>query len=133
MELTLADEEPIFTTDGVVHPALANEEMEAEAAVDMGCNNCDKTPCEWLEYGVIAASFCDKFDVSTALENGYVVDQSTGAKVPNQKIGFSFYEKFGHLGRGNRIKIPDCVKQWVKQMFLGLDGNYTNLCGEAEI
>ncbi len=59
-----------------------------------------------MEHGVIAVdSFEEKFDISTALENGYVLDISTGAKVPKNKIRFSFYkmftyEKFGHLGRG---------------------------------
>ncbi len=101
-----SDDEPITTIAAVVHPALAAEDMEAEAAADVCCCICGKTPCEWLEYGVIAVdSFEEEFDVSTALENAYVLDKSTGAKVPNNKIRFSFYkmfmyEKFGHLGRG---------------------------------
>jgi hypothetical protein len=48
-----------------------------------------------LEYGVAALdSFEEKFDVSITLENGYVVDKSSGAKVPNNKIRFLFYEMF---------------------------------------
>ncbi len=90
-----SDDEPITTTAAVVHPALAAEYMEAEAAADVCCYICGKTPCEWLEYGVIPVdSFEEKFDVSTALENGYVVDKSTGAKVSNNKIRFSFYKIF---------------------------------------
>jgi hypothetical protein len=135
-----SDDEPIGgTAAAVLHPAVAAEEEEAEAAADVCCYVCGKIPCEWLEYGVIAMdSFEEKFDISTALENGYVVDKSSGAKVPNNKIRFSFYkmftyEKFGHLGRGNRIKIPDCVEQQVKAMFPDLDGNYTNFSAEVEV
>ncbi len=92
-----------------------------------------------MEYGVAALDFFEeKFDVSIALENGYVVDKSSGAKVPNNKIRFLFYEmftyeKFGHIGRGNRIKKPDCIDQQVKQKFPDLDGNYTNYSAEVEV
>jgi hypothetical protein len=134
-----SDEEPTGSTAAVIHPAVAAKKEEAEAAADVCCYVSGKTPCEWLEYGVIALdSFEEKFDISTAFENGYVVDKSSGAKVPNNKIRFLFYkkftyEKFGHLGRGNRIKIPDCIEQQVKFMFPDLDGNYTNLSAEEQV
>ncbi len=40
------DEDPICTTDARVHPALAAEEMEAEAAAEVCYYVCCKTPCE---------------------------------------------------------------------------------------
>jgi len=36
------------------------------------------------------------------------------------------YETFGCLGKGNRMKIPECVESKIKQNFPDLNGNYTN-------
>jgi hypothetical protein len=51
--------------------------------------------------------------------------------VPKQNVRFSCYhlftyEKYGHLGRGNRMKLPDCVEAVIKETFPDLDGMYTN-------
>ena len=89
---------------------MAVEQLEAENAEDICCYTCGKTPCEWLEFGTPALDAIEhKFNVETAIEQGYVVEVETGKRVPNNRIRFSFYqmftyEKFGHLGRGNRIK-----------------------------
>jgi hypothetical protein len=36
------------------------------------------------------------------------------------------FEKYGCLGKGNWLKIPDCLKGKVKEMFPELDGNHVN-------
>jgi hypothetical protein len=36
------------------------------------------------------------------------------------------YEKFGHVGKGNRIKLPLCVEGKIKEMIPNVDGNYAN-------
>jgi len=36
------------------------------------------------------------------------------------------YEKYGCLGKGNRLKIPDYVEGKIKELFPELDGNYVN-------
>jgi hypothetical protein len=67
-----------------------------------------------------------------------VMEKSTRAKAPNNKIRFSFYrmftyKKFVHFGRGNQIKIPDRLEQQVKHMSPNLDGNYTYFSRETEL
>ena len=119
--------------------AMAAEQLEAENAEDICCYTYGKTPCEWLEFGTPALDAIEhKFNVETAIEQGYMVEVETGKRVPNNRIRFSFYqmftyEKFGHLGRGNRIKIPSCVEDVIKEKFPDLDGNYTNFIGDSEV
>jgi hypothetical protein len=36
------------------------------------------------------------------------------------------FEKYGCLGKGNWLKIPDCVESKVKEVFPELAGNYVN-------
>ncbi len=72
----------------------------------------------------------ERWDCSTACKAGYVLECSNGDKVLNKTVRFTFYklityEKFGHLGRGNRVKIPDCVENKVKALFPELDSSYT--------
>jgi hypothetical protein len=132
-------EPPQITT---THPALLSEEAEAidaEEEEDRCCYVCGKSPCEWLEFGLATLkSMEDRWDFSTAVENGYVLERSSGEHVPNNTVRFTFYkfftyEKFGHLGRGNRVKIPNCVEGNVKAKFPDLDGNYTNFIGGEEV
>jgi len=99
---------------------------------DRCCLTCGKTPCEWLDYGVLTlGALTAKFNCSTAIEHGYVVELATQKQVPNNKVRFAMYrmctyEKYGFLGKGNRIKFPSCVEGKVKEIFPDLDGNYTN-------
>ena len=46
-------------------------------------------------------------------------------KIDHPLINFT-YEKFGHLGKGMRIKIPACVEKQIRDLFPSLDGEYTN-------
>jgi hypothetical protein len=92
-----------------------------------------------LEFGQAALlSIEEKWDFSTAVKNGYVMEHSTGEHVPNNTVHFTFYQlftytKFGHLGRGDRVKIPNCVEGKVKARFPELEGNYTNFIGGEEV
>ncbi len=79
-----------------------------------------------------------RFDCSTAKLHGYVVEMGSANHVSNNKIRFSMYrmftyEKFGCLGKGNRIKIPDCVESKIKELFPELDGAYTNFEAENDV
>jgi hypothetical protein len=40
------------------------------------------------------------------------------------------YEKFGQLGQGNKIKIPNCVEDNVKEHFPDVDSEYTGFSVE---
>ncbi len=72
-----------------------------------------------------------RFNVDTVVEEGYVTDTRSGEQVSNNRIRFTCYkiftyEKFGHLGKGNQMKIPDCAESSIKALFPNIDGNYTN-------
>jgi hypothetical protein len=118
--------------------ALRQEELEAGENEDVCCYACGKTPCEWLEYGVDALDTIERrFNCATAQSEGYVVEIASDNKVRNKTIRFSLYrmftyEKYGCLGKGNRMKIPDCVEGKVKELFPELDGNYVNFMPEND-
>ena len=123
-------------TEGITTPsgqaAVEAEVMEAMMEADECCYICGKSPCEWIEFGLPAISeLKNRFCIDTAKSHGYIVDISNGEHVPNKNVRFSCYrlftyEKYGHLGHGNRMKLPDCVEAVIKETFPDLDGMYTN-------
>ncbi len=55
------------------------------------------------------------FNVKIAIGKGFEAEVETGQQNPNNRIWFSvyrmfMYEKFGHIGHGNKIKIPSCLR-----------------------
>jgi hypothetical protein len=109
----------------------ATEELPVETEDERCCYLCGKTPCEWIEYGIPAIEDLKRhFNMDTAISEGYVVETQSGNQFQNDKIQFTCYrlftyEKFGHLGKGNRVKVPVCVESKIKLLFPSLDGNYT--------
>ena len=95
-------------------------------------------PCEWIEYGIPAIEDLKRhFNMDTAISEGYVVEMQSGNQFQNDKIRFTCYrlftyEKFGHLGKGNRVKLPVCVESKIKTLFPSLDGNYTTFQANPE-
>ncbi len=66
------------------------------------------------------------------VDNGYVKKKSTGGEVPNNMIRFAFYklvvaEKYGHLGRGNRIRCKPCIDEKSESSFLTRMGTILGL------
>jgi hypothetical protein len=131
-------------TEGITSPssqaAVEAEVMEAMMEADECCYTCGKSPCEWIEFGLPAISeLKNRFCIDTAKSHGYVVDISNEEHMPNKNVRFSCnrlftYEKYGHLGCGNRMKLPDCVKAVIKETFPELDGMYTNFqAGDSAI
>ena len=52
-----------------------------------------------------------------------------GNMVPNSTVRKGAYKlftymKFGHLGKGTRIPVPDCVTQKIREKYPEPDGNY---------
>jgi len=95
------------------------------------CYMCGKVPCKWIEYGLpVVEEIKTRYILDTAVSKGYVIEHNTGQKVNNEKLRFTSYtmftyEKFGHVGKGHRIKLPLCVEGKIKEMFPNIDGNYT--------
>jgi hypothetical protein len=74
---------------------MAVEELEAKDAKDICCYTCVKAPGEWLEFGAPALHANEqKFNVETAVEQGYMVEVKTGKKFPNNRIRCYFYKMF---------------------------------------
>jgi hypothetical protein len=112
-----------------VQPPLQSVDMPED---EVCCYTCAKTPCEWIEYGIpMLQQVQEKFNTETAKSAGHCIAKSNGDEVPNNKVRFMcyryfIYEKYGHLGKGNRMKLPDCVEKKIKEEFPSLDGTYTN-------
>jgi hypothetical protein len=104
---------------------------------DICSYTCGKPPCEWLGYGVaVLDAINEQFDVMPATTSVFVVEKGSGNEVSNNKIRFSLYqmftyEKFGFLGKENRMKIPNCMETKAKELFPALNGNYTNFRAES--
>lgn len=61
----------------------------------MCCYVYDKTPCEGLEYGVdMLDAMQNRFDLSTAESEGYVIETGNGNEVSNNRIRFTMYQMF---------------------------------------
>ena len=99
---------------------------------DVVCPICSSMPCEWLEYGRQALDESkQRYNID---ENGSHVEKN-GALVPNSTIRRATYrlftyKKYGHLGRGLRIPIPQCVLDKVREAFPEADGVYHGLFEE---
>lgn len=93
---------------------------------DTLCAICSSVPCEWLEFGKPSLEhFLNRYTVS---DEGERVDDD-GIPVPNTKIRKAVfkmftYNKYGHLGQGNRIPIPQCVMDKVREAFPESDCSY---------
>ena len=135
--LAMAEESAIRNIADI--PGYNGPMTESLANNDECCYICGKTPCKWLEYGVdVLNAVRNCFDVSTAETAGYVVEQGSGNEVSNNRMRFPMYlmftfEKFCCLGKGNQMKLPDCVESAIKRTFLNSDGNYTNFNPNNEV
>ena len=92
---------------------IEEEKMEESEVV---CLRCGSTPCEWITYG------------KDIIEGGQEM-YSEGDNVENNKKRKAMYHlftylKYGHLGKGNRIPIPICVVEKIRETFPSPDGNY---------
>jgi len=105
---------------------------------DRCCYMCGQSPCEWDTIGaLVLQNVQSEYDVQSAPEHGYVLRKSTGEKVTNNKIRFISYklfiaEKYGHLGRGNRIRCKPCVEDKIRQLFPDMENNYTGFTAGEE-
>ena len=62
-------------------------------------------------------------------EDGERIDGDTLDKVDNKKIRFALYraftyQRYGFLGKGNRIQLGSCVENKIKELFPSEDNAY---------
>jgi hypothetical protein len=84
------------------------------------CGVCEGTPCQWDDFGDNLLEQANEMFEQTASvgDDGstviVLVNKSTGEIVNNaseyQLYSMFTYLKYGHLGRGNRICLPECVE-----------------------
>ena len=90
------------------------------------CVNCGSTPCDWIEYHT---------ELQEYIQSKYCID-ANGVKIGNngdaiqnnnlQKLLYKRYTylRYGHLGQGVRIQLPNFVTFEIKRMFPSEMGNY---------
>jgi hypothetical protein len=88
------------------------EKMEESEAV---CLRCGSTPCEWITYrkGIIEGGQ-EMYSEEENVEN---------YKKRKAMYRLFTYQKYGHLGKGNRIPIPIYVIEKIRQMCSSPDEN----------
>ena len=95
------------------------EEDESESIM---CAVCGGTPCDWIVWGD---------EILSEVQLMYEEDPQKGqGEVENRCIRKSayryyIYAKHGFLGKGNRIRIPTCVLDRIREKWPEADGNYT--------
>ena len=85
------------------------------------CLICGGTPCEWLEFG---SEIDEQAKVLAGLEGTddhfLIVDDDGVTMSPSDHRKALYkaftYIKYGHLGRGNRMAIPEFVKIRIKDL-----------------
>ena len=88
--------------------------VTSDAASTMACRQCNNDPCsltisrQMLD-GV--ASTCER-DMQPSASRHYLY-----CAFPRSE--------YGYLGAGNRIIIPECVRDYIRSLFPDRDGNYT--------
>jgi hypothetical protein len=103
---------PVTNTDAVI------EEEQV-------CWLCGGTPCDWLEYSVkLLEEINNKFPTDV---DGNRIDASSHEIASMKQIRYALYRAFtyaqyGHLGKGNRIKLGKCVEEKIKELFPNPDG-----------
>jgi len=83
-------------------------------------------PCEWNEFGKEALEKADMM-YNTNKEGKKVDDDGvlvTNARMRKALYRLFIYMKFGHLGRGNRIPIPQCVGDNFREAYPEPEGVY---------
>ena len=104
-----------------------SEDIEEDESV---CAICGGTPCEWEEFGpelIRRASLMARRSGSE--EGGEDLVDSSGRPITYTKMRCFLYRtftymKFGHLGRGNRIPLPNCVLREIKKLYPDPEGYY---------
>ena len=87
------------------------------------CWKCGMNPCEWIQYGQ------EVLDMNMMIYEQKHNDEMTamcideeGKTISNAVVRKSMYRsftylKFGHLGKGNRVKVPNCVVEKIRSMY----------------
>lgn len=98
------------------------EEEEEEDAIDEEtyrknhsvCLICGGTPCDWTNYKDEVI-----FQMELYITNCCLVSEEELTQRRIRKVGYKTFtmEKYGFLGQGNRVKVPDCVTFEIRKLY----------------
>lgn len=91
-------------------PSTGELELDEMLEVDdkqIMCYICGEKPCDWIQYG------------KELIQRG--VEMFSGEEMVSNKIirktvyRMYVYTKYGHLGKGKRVRIPICVRDRIRE------------------
>ena len=114
------------------------EEEEEEV-----CVHCGGTPCKWEEFGDEIAQREQEMRRSLTVigacdhDGSQIVDKNTKERLENKEMRKSMYRmftylKYGHLCRGVRIPIPECVVAKIREKYPDPDEEYMGFMESTE-
>ena len=111
-----------------------NSEIEDDEPV---CIYCANTPCEWHVYGQELLRNTSLMHYRETRNGKEVVVDDAGNEVSNASMRKAMYRmftylKFGHLGKGVRIPVPQCVADKIRAIYPEEDGKYMGFHATAE-
>ena len=103
------------------------ETLSSKGSTVMVCPICGGTPCDWDEWGsevTEAAEMMENMKKKMNVENDdddeeeEEVEENVPSRLRRKALYKAFiYAKYGHLGGGKRMFIPDCVKDEIYDMY----------------
>ena len=90
------------------------------------CAICGSMPCEWIEFGT---SMLQNVNMTYPTNGDRERIDDSNVVVDNERMRKTLYkmftrEKYGHLGKGNRIPLPNCVVVKIREAFPDPENKY---------
>jgi hypothetical protein len=77
------------------------------------CAHCEKSPCEWYTFGKIIVQ-----------ETSILINKLENNKLRKKAYGIYTKHRYGTLGKGNRIEIPKCVIDHIREEWPDKNNQY---------
>lgn len=85
------------------------------------CEICGGTPCDWIFLGDdIIHKVKQEIDLNKNIRNIVMSNK----EIRKEAYKTYVYEKYGFLGKGNRVKCPDCVTESIHKMWPDPNNEY---------
>ena len=102
--------------------SIKNEDANEDANTheeEIVCAMCGSMPCEWIEFGT---SLLENVNMTHPTDGDGERIDDRNVVVDNARVRKTSYkmfirEKYGHLGKGNRIPVPNCVVIKIREAF----------------
>ena len=82
---------------------------------------CGGTPCDWEVYGEeVVADIKEMYHLCEG-----ETPEADSRTIKKSAYRLFVYSKYGHLGKGNRVRIAPCVTDRIREKWVDEEGNYT--------